>query len=144
MKPKVLFLCTGNSCRSQMAEGWAKSLLQDRCEPYSAGTEPASLSQHAVKAMQESGVDISNHSSKSVDELKSINFDLVVTVCDSAAAACPTPPQGARAVHAPFDDPPKLAINAKSDEEAMSHYRRVRDEIKNFIITLPTIWSESR
>ncbi len=127
-----------------MAEGWAKHLLRGKCEAYSAGTEPHPLNQCAVKAMKESGVDISNHSSKSVESLKSIPFDLVVTVCDSAAKSCPTPMQGARIVHAPFDDPPRLAENAKTDEEAMPHYRRVRDEIKEFVRLLPAIWSEEK
>ncbi|MEZ4754440.1 MAG: arsenate reductase ArsC [Bdellovibrionota bacterium] len=144
MKPKVLFLCTGNSCRSQMAEGWGKSLLRDKCEVYSAGTEPHPLNQRAVKAMNESGVDISNHSSKSVESLKSVPFDLIVSVCDSAAKSCPTPPEGVRIIQAPFDDPPQLAENSKTENEAMSHYRRVRDEIKEFVLSLPAIWSENK
>lgn len=138
MRPKVLFLCTGNSCRSQMAEGWAKHLLKDQIEAFSAGTEPHGLNPLAVKAMKECAVDISKQTSKSLESLKSLNFDLIVTVCDSAAKACPTPPKGAIVIHAPFDDPPRLAQSAKSEEEAMTPYRRVRDEIKEFIERLPS------
>lgn len=141
---KVLFLCTGNSCRSQMAEGWAKHLIADEWESFSAGTEPQALNQRAVKAMQECGVDISPHQSKSLEILKAVPFDLVVTVCDSAAQLCPTPPKGAKVVHAPFDDPPRLAKDARTDEEAMPHYRRVRDEIKEFILNLPSMVESSK
>ena len=91
MKPKVLFLCTGNSCRSQMAEGWAKALIANECDAYSAGTQPHGLNPLAVKAMKECGVDISTYKSKSVDSLKAVQFDLIVTVCDNAAGNCPTP-----------------------------------------------------
>lgn len=116
-----------------MAEGWAKQLLKDQIDAYSAGTEPYGVNQLAVKAMREVGVDISNHTSKSLESLKHIKFDLVVTVCASAARSCPTPPKGARVIHAPFDDPPKLAESATNEEEALVHYRRVRDEIRAFI-----------
>ena len=139
MKQNVLFLCTGNSCRSQMAEGWANALLPERVDAYSAGIDPHGLNLLAVKAMAEAGVDISKHHSKTVDSLSSVNFDLVVTVCDNAAASCPTPPRGTKVVHAPFDDPPKLAQNAKSEDEAMPNYRRVRDEIKSFVVNLPRL-----
>ncbi|MCB0320149.1 MAG: arsenate reductase ArsC [Bdellovibrionales bacterium] len=139
MKKKILFLCTGNSCRSQMGEGWAKALLCDSVNAYSAGTEPHGLNPFAVQAMQECDVDISDHSSKTLKDLEAISFDLIVTVCDSAASACPIPPPGTRVIHAPFDDPPQLAKNAKSDDEAMKHYRRVRDEIKDFVLRLPSL-----
>ncbi len=139
MKPKVLFLCTGNSCRSQMAEGWARHLLGDQIDPYSAGIDPHGLNPLAVKAMKESNVDISGHKSKSLNSLSSIDFDFVVTVCDNAAASCPTAPKGTRVIHIPFGDPPKLATSAATAEEAMKHYRRVRDEIKNFVLTLPAL-----
>lgn len=138
-KTRVLFLCTGNSCRSQMAEGWARALIGDRVDAYSAGTEPHGLNPLAVKAMQECGIDISKHSSKTLDSLGALQLDLVVTVCDKAAAACPTPPKGARFIHVPFDDPPRLALSAKTEQEALLHYRRVRDEIKAFVIKLPTL-----
>jgi arsenate reductase len=133
---RVLFLCTGNSCRSQMAEGWARALKADAVEAHSAGTDPHGLNPLAVRAMREAGVDISAHTSKTPADLAHLDFDVVVTVCDSAHEACPTIP-GARIVHVGFDDPPRLAKNAASDEEAMAHYRRVRDEIRAFIETLP-------
>ena len=122
-----------------MAEGWAKKLLHGQIEAFSAGTEPHGLNPIAAKVMEEVGVDISSHTSKSLDSLKAVHFDLVVTVCDKAAAACPTPPKGTKVIHAPFDDPPKLAADAKSAEEAIKHYRRVRDEIKTFVLTLPSL-----
>lgn len=134
---RVLFLCTGNSCRSQMAEGWASALKSDVIEAYSAGTDPHGMNPLAVRAMSEAGVDISGHHSKRVDELASVALDYVVTVCDSAHESCPVFPGHARIVHFGFDDPPKLAKGAASDDEAMPHYRRVRDEIRLFIETLP-------
>jgi arsenate reductase len=133
---KVLFLCTGNSCRSQMAECWAKALRADAVEAHSAGTDPHGLNPWAVRAMREVGVDISEHRSKTPADLAGVDFDVVVTVCDGAREACPTIP-GARIVHVGFDDPPRLAAGAASDEEAMGHYRRVRDEIRAFVETLP-------
>lgn len=132
---RVLFLCTGNSCRSQMAEGWAKKLKADEIDAYSAGTSPHGLNPLAVRAMGEAGVDISRHTSKRPEDI-GVPFDVVVTVCDSAHESCPVLP-GARTVHVGFDDPPRLAKTAKNDEEAMTHYRRVRDEIRSFVETLP-------
>ncbi|MDB5331582.1 MAG: arsC [Phycisphaerales bacterium] len=132
-KPKVLFLCTGNSCRSQMAEGWAKHLKADRIEAFSAGTEPHGMNARAVDVMREAGVDISGHHSKHVDELANVAFDYVVTVCDHANETCPIFPGKARRIHVGFDDPPRLAKGAKTEEEALVHYRRVRDEIRRFI-----------
>ncbi len=123
------------------AEGWAKHLLKDKCKPYSAGTEPHALNQIAVKVMGECGIDISGNQPKSLESLEDPSFELVVTVCEAAAKTCPTPPKGTRVIHAAFDDPPRLAKEAKSDEEAMQHYRRVRDEIKAFVITLPSLLS---
>lgn len=136
-KPTILFLCTGNSCRSQMAEGWARSLKGDELTPYSAGIETHGLNPLAVKAMAECGVDISKQLSKHLSELADIAFDYVVTVCDSARESCPLYLGAAQVVHVGFDDPPYLAKDARSDEEALNHYRRVRDEIKSFIQTLP-------
>lgn len=135
-KLKVLFLCTGNSCRSQMAEGWAKHLRGDVIQAYSAGTHPHGLNPHAVAVMAEAGVDISGHLSRRPEEI-GVVFDVVVTVCDSAHETCPVFPGGARVVHRPFDDPPRLAKEAKSEAEAMAHYRRVRDEIRRFVEGLP-------
>jgi arsenate reductase (thioredoxin) len=136
-KPKVLFLCTGNSCRSQMAEGFARALKGKALEPYSAGVEPHGMNPRAVKAMAEAGVDISKQWSKHVDELKDVQFDYLVTVCDNANETCPVFPGKTKRVHVGFDDPPRLAKDAKSEEVAMTHYRRVRDEIKQWIGTLP-------
>ena len=137
-KLKILFLCSGNSCRSQMAEGWARALKGDVLEAYSAGIETHGLNPNAVHVMAEAGVDISTHRSKRVDELAAVPFDVVVTVCGHANETCPTwLGQKARVVHAGFDDPPKLAKTAKSEEEALGHYRRVRDEIRVFVSGMP-------
>jgi len=138
-KLRVLFLCTGNSCRSQMAEGWARALKGDRLEAFSAGIETHGLNLRAVKVMAEVGVDISGHSSKTVADLPTLDFDCVVTVCDRARESCPLFPGKTKMVHAGFDDPPRLAKDAKSEEEALAHYRRVRDEIKAFVETLPGV-----
>jgi len=134
---RVLFLCTGNSCRSQMAEGWARHLRSDAIEAYSAGVETHGLNPLAVKVMSEAGVDISRHESKFVNELMDIGFDLVVTVCDNAHESCPVFPGRARVIHRGFDDPPRLAREATTEEEALTHYRRVRDEIRSFVEGLP-------
>jgi len=132
-KMKVLFLCTGNSCRSQMAEGWTRHFRGDMVEPYSAGTMPRGLDPRAVKVMAEAGVDISGYRSKYVDEVRNIPFDCVVTVCDQARESCPLFPGRTKMIHVGFDDPPRLAANSGSEEEALNHYRRVRDEIRAFI-----------
>ena len=134
---RVLFLCTGNSCRSQMAEGWAKSLKSDEIEAYSAGIETHGLNPNAVKVMAEAGVDISGHRCKNVKELMDIDFDYVVRICGHANETCPMFPGKTRIIHVGFDDPPKLAANAKTEKEAIEHYRRVRDEIRDFVETLP-------
>lgn len=134
---KLLFLCTGNSCRSQMAEGFARQLKSDQFTAYSAGIETHGLNPSAVKVMAEAGVDISGHESTHVDALQDIAFDWVVTVCDHAAERCPIFPGQARVVHRAFDDPPKLAQDANSEEEALGFYRRVRDEIRAYVETLP-------
>ena len=136
-KLKVLFLCTGNSCRSQMAEGWARALRADAIDAYSAGVDPHGMNGAAVQVMREAGVDIGGHTSKHVDALRDVRFDYVVTVCDHAHETCPLFPGGAKVVHVGFDDPPRLAKTAANAEEALGHYRRVRDEIQAFIETLP-------
>ena len=136
-KLNVLFLCTGNSCRSQMAEGWCRALKGDAIQAYSAGIETHGLNANAVQVMAEAGVDISGHWSKHVDELKNIRFDYVITVCGHANEHCPIFPGKTKVVHVGFDDPPKLVEEAKSEQEALDCYRRVRDEIKAFIETLP-------
>ena len=137
-KQKVLFLCTGNSCRSQMAEGWAKKLKADTIEAYSAGVEPHGMNARAVKVMAEAGVDLSGHHSKHLDELKDVPFDYVVTVCDHANETCPVFPGKVKRIHVGFDDPPRLAKDARSEEEALGYYRRVRDEIREFIEQIET------
>ncbi len=132
-KLKVLFLCTGNSCRSQMAEGWAKALRADDIEAWSAGIETHGLNPRAVQVMKEAGVNISGHKSELAADLEHIQFDVVVTVCSSAHESCPVFPGEARIIHHGFDDPPRLAANAGNEAEALPHYRRVRDEIREFI-----------
>ncbi len=134
---KILFLCTGNSCRSQMAEGWARHIKADTLEAYSAGIETHGLNPDAVRVMAEAGVDISGQRSRHVDELANIDFDYVVTVCDNAAESCPIFSGTAQVVHQPFDDPPRLALEATTEEESLAPYRRVRDEIRRYVESLP-------
>lgn len=137
-KLRVLFLCTGNSCRSQMAEGWARHLKGDVIEAYSAGIEMHGLNPLAVKAMAEAGVDIGGHKSKTVEAVRSVPFDFVVTVCGHANETCPMWLTGkAKVLHVGFDDPPALARTAKTEEEALGYYRRVRDEIRAFVEGIP-------
>lgn len=120
-----------------MAEGWARTLKGDEIEPYSAGIEAQGLNPQAVRVMAEVGVDISGHVSKKLEDLKDIEFDYVVTVCSHAHETCTRFPGQAKVVHVGFDDPPKLAAAAKAEDEALAHYRRVRDEIRNFVENLP-------
>lgn len=136
-KLKLLFLCTGNSCRSQMAEGWARALRGDVIDAYSAGIKTHGLNPNAVSVMAEAGVDISKHQSKLLDSLLHVPFNYVVTVCGHAHETCPMFPAQAKIIHVGFDDPPKLAQTAKNEVEAIAHYRRVRDEIRAFVETLP-------
>jgi len=146
---RILFLCTANSCRSQMAEGFARALLdRDRYEVFSAGIEASGVNPRAVLVMKEAGIDISSQRSKSVDELATmemkVEFDLVVTVCGGAKERCPVLPGKARTIHAPFDDPPALEAGARDEEEALGHYRRVRDELREFVLHLPGILQEGQ
>jgi len=134
---KVLFLCTGNSCRSQMAEGWTNRLKGDLINCKSAGIEIHGLNPMAVKAMAEAGVDIAHHQSQRVDELIDEPWDFVITVCGHAHETCPIFPGKANVMHVGFDDPPALAKEESTQEGAMAHYRRVRDEIRAFIESLP-------
>ena len=143
-KLKVLFLCTGNSCRSQMAEGWARALKGDVIEARSAGVETHGLNPNAVKVMAEAGVDISGHKSKSVDEIEDVAFDYVVTVCGHANETCPMWLKGkAKVVHVGFDDPPtlarELAAKGVGEQVQLDCYRRVRDEIRAFVERLPEV-----
>ena len=136
---KILFLCTGNSCRSQMAEGWARALKSDVVEAYSAGIETHGLNPYAVKVMAEAGVDISAQKSKLVPDLPTQEFDYVITVCGNARESCPVFPGKTRVVHVGFDDPPRLAEACQTEEEKLACYQRVRDEIRTFIEQLPEI-----
>lgn len=136
-KIKLLFLCTGNSCRSQMAEGWTRHLKNDTIEVWSAGIETHGLNPNAVKVMAEKGVDISHHKSTHINEVMDIQFDYLITVCDHARESCPIFPRPVKKIHKSFDDPPYLAKSASSEQEALDIYRRVRDEIRAFVETLP-------
>lgn len=136
-KLKILFLCTGNSCRSQMAEGWTRALKGHAIEALSAGVEPHGMNPLAVKVMAEAGVDISAQRSKDIKEFIGARIDYVVTVCGYAHESCPAMAEGTKIVHVGFDDPPALARVARDEAEALRHYRRVRDEIREFVMALP-------
>lgn len=135
-KLKILFLCTGNSCRSQMAEAFAKSLKKQEIEAYSAGTNPTGINPNVVKVMKEVGIDVSGYSSKHLDQVKSIRFDYVITLCGSAQETCPVFP-GSKVIHRGFEDPPTLAKDTRTEEEKLQHYRRIRDQIRDFVLGLP-------
>jgi len=134
---KILFLCTGNSCRSQMAEGWARHLKSDVLDAYSAGIETHGLNPHAVAVMAEAGVDITGHFSKTPSDLEPVEFDYVVTVCGHANEHCPVFPGRTKIVHVGFEDPPKLTKHLPDGDEKLEVYRRVRDEIRAYVATLP-------
>lgn len=131
---KVLFLCTGNSCRSQIAEGWARHLKGDMIEPYSAGIHPIGVNPRAIKVMAEAGVDISGQTSKHIDELPGIDFDYVITLCDNAREHCPVFSGRAKVIHKPFDDPYFASGN---EEQILTTFRKVRDDIRTFVETMP-------
>ncbi|MEN7343820.1 MAG: arsenate reductase ArsC [Pseudomonadota bacterium] len=137
----LLFLCTGNSCRSQMAEGWLRHRWPQQYKAFSAGIETHGLNPNAVRAMAEAGIDISDQQSQHIDEFAAEKLDYVISVCGHADEHCPVFPGDTTRLHHAFDDPPKLAANAASDEEAMQHYRRVRDDIQRFVEHLPD-WLE--
>ena len=136
---KILFLCTGNSCRSQMAEAWARHLHAGRIEAYSAGVAPGRLDPRAVTVMAEGGVDISGQRPKIVSEFLRVPLDLVVTVCDHAQETCPVFPGRVPSMHRSFEDPPRLARSATSEQEALNHYRQIRQEIRIFVEDLPRL-----
>ncbi len=136
-KETILFLCTGNSCRSQMAQGWTRHIKGDAFAPFSAGITAKGLDPLAVKAMAEKGVDISHHRSRTLDDLEQKTFDVVVTVCGNANENCPFFSGNTTRIHKGFDDPPLLAEDALSEDEKMVHYRRVRDEIEAFVKGFP-------
>ena len=136
-KIRILFLCTGNSCRSQMAEGWTRALKGETFEAYSAGIETHGLNPNAVRVMAEAGVDISGQKSQNISEFRGMDFDYVVTVCGHAHENCPFFPGKAKVVHAGFQDPPKMALEVEGEQEKLDCYRRVRDDIRAFVSKLP-------
>ncbi len=136
-KTRVLFLCTGNSCRSQMAEAWANSLHPESIEACSAGIETHGLNPRAVQVMGEAGVDMSAHRSQNIDEFDLDSFDFIITVCDHAHESCPMVVSGCRLIHKSFDDPPRLSLALREEDEILACYRRVRDEIRTYIQSLP-------
>jgi len=140
-KISLLFLCTGNSCRSQMAEGWTRHLKGDLFTVYSAGIETHGLNPMAVHVMAEVGVDISGQKSQHIDDFRDVPLDLIITVCGHAHETCPFFPGTTRVIHVGFDDPPKmaqqLADQGAGPEEQLDCYRQVRDAIKEFILSLP-------
>jgi arsenate reductase len=145
MKPhRVLFLCTGNSCRSQMAEGWARHLHPQRLAAVSAGIEKHGMNPHATRVMAEAGIDISRQWSKTLDELPTADFDCVVTVCGHAHERCPVFPGAPRVLHAGFEDPPALTRDLPDGEAKLAVYRRIRDEIGRFVATLPDLLEGER
>ena len=127
-RKRVLFLCTGNSARSQMAEGLLRHMAGDRFEVFSAGTKPVGLNPNAVTAMSEVGIDISKNRSKSVDEFAGQQFDYVITVCDNAKESCPIFPGGGARIHQSFEDPA-----AAPKEQQLQKFRQVRDQISNWM-----------
>ena len=141
-KTTILFLCTGNSCRSQMAEGWVRHLHPDSIEPYSAGINKHGMNLYAIQVMAEAGVDISSQHSKLMEELPIATFDYVITLCDHAHETCPYFP--GRIIHHAFPDPPRLAKAAITDEEILQVYRVVRDQIRFFMESLPEFLLRNR
>lgn len=141
-KTTILFLCTGNSCRSQMAEGWTKTLKNEEIEAYSAGIEKHGLNPLAVKVMAEVGVDISAQQSNTIEELPLQEFDYVITLCSHANETCPFFP--GEKLHKGFENPPLLAAGSKTEEERLIHYRKVRDTIKEYIEILPNSLSNTK
>jgi len=131
-KKKVLFVCTANAARSQMAEGYLRAAYSDRYEAFSAGTRSAQVSRRAIIVMQEIGINISHHHSKTLDEVAGMSFDIAVTLCDRASQVCPVIPNATRTIHKGFDDPHLIP---GTDEDMLNGYRRVRDEITAWIDT---------
>ena len=140
-KLNVLFLCTGNSCRSQMAEGWARHIKDDVIEAFSAGVCPVGVNKTAIDVMKEAGVDISNHRSRHVEDFSEIDFDYVITVCDNAKEHCPVFPSKCKTIHHMFADP-SFVIGTK--EEVMNAFRITRDLIRDYIMTMPESLQQSK
>jgi len=133
-KTKILFVCTGNACRSQIAEGWAKHLKSDVLDVYSAGICPSAVNQIAIEIMKEAGLDISQQWSKHIDEVAHIDFDYVVTLCDNAREYCPVFPSNAKRIHRSFEDP---SFMLGTQQEVLAAFRELRAQIKAFIETIP-------
>lgn len=136
-RAKILFVCTANSCRSQMAEGWCRALKGASMDCYSAGVEPSELNPIAVRVMAEAGIDISSQYSKHIDSLKHLHFDLAITVCDQAKGACPVIRNASTIMHRSFSDPVALAKQEPNEQRALDLYRLTRDQIRDFILALP-------
>ena len=138
---KLLFLCTGNSCRSQMAEGWTRHLKGEQIKAFSAGIETHGLNPHMVKVMAEAGVDVTSQKSENIRDFADLDLDFVITVCGHAHETCPIFPANCQVVHSGFSDPPKmakeLADKGASEEEQLTCYRQVRDEIRTYVESLP-------
>ncbi len=141
-KSTILYLCTGNSCRSQMAEAWTNHLQAHIFRAFSAGVNPGRVDPLAVEVMAEAGLDISGHVAKGMDTLEQQDFDYVVTVCDHAREACPFFPGSTNRIHRSFEDPPRLAEVESDEKKKLDHYRRIRDEIRDFVNTLPEALNE--
>jgi len=135
---KIIFICTGNSCRSQMAEGWAKYLKKDLFQSFSAGIEKHKLDPLAIQVMAEEGIDISKQKPKLISELEDNRFDYVITICEDANSNCPVFPGKGKRIHHGFDNPPKIAKTLETQADILSLYRRVRDEIREFISKMPS------
>ena len=127
---KVLFICTGNSARSQTAEGLINNFYRDKFEAFSAGTNPSTINPYAIKVMEEIGIDLSNQRSKSISEFNGVKFDIVITVCNNAKKVCPFFPGAKEMIHAPFDDP---AAFKGSEDKMLELFKSVREQIKNWI-----------
>ena len=139
-KINVLFLCTGNSCRSQMAEGWARRLKSDVIEAFSAGIRPIGTNTRAIKVMAEAGVDISRQKSSHIEDFPAIDFDYVVTLCENAKQQCPIFPRNTKLIHKAFDDP---YFATGTEEQIMAAFRNTRDEIRKFVEKMPGNLQES-
>ena len=129
-KKKVLFICTGNSARSQIAEGLINNFYSDKFEAFSAGTNPSRINPYAIKVMEEIGIDISKQMSKNISEFNNVEFDIVITVCDNAKKVCPFFPKAKEMIHAPFDDP--VAFKGE-DDQIIEFFRSIRNQIKKWI-----------
>ncbi len=141
-KVNVLFLCTGNTCRSQMAEAFARKMGPHFLQAYSAGVDPGTLDTRAVQVMAEIGIDISGQRPKSIESLGNIAFDVVITLCDHANETCPYFPGKVLRLHRGFEDPPRMTAGETKEDVILDGYRKVRDEIRSFVANLPQLLQE--